>query len=244
MYHRIGPKGKYATPTPLFEEHLAYLRDHPIVLPGESFSCRSISYCITFDDAFYDFYHVVYPLLQQYRIRALLAVPTGYIVEDTQNTPEERLRIPYHLAMQEGIFEKHVPFCTWKELQEMSNSQYVSIASHSHWHSNLTFPFVKRHKEIVESKMLLESKLQQSVDSFVYPFGRWNPEVDREVASHYTYRFRIGEGINFSWQGQPLLRVGADRASIYELLSLPRRIRYAIKGIGTAWNYLRQRLVS
>ena len=81
LYHKIG-KGKYATPLHVMKQHLSYLHDNfNIVLPGEKLS-KGINVCITFDDAYFDFYHYVCPLLTDIGIKAVLAVTTNYVLED------------------------------------------------------------------------------------------------------------------------------------------------------------------
>lgn len=215
MYHRVGT-GKHSNSLEMLKSHFTYLKDRfPVLLPGETLPKKKISVCLTFDDATFDFYHTVYPLLRELKMRALLGVPAGYIVEKTTLSTQERLSTPYPLMMQEGIYEKKVPFCTWEELKEMASSGYVEIASHSYFHCNLTFSFVDLEREVLLSKQCLEEKLGVEINSFIYPFGKTNPRVHEKVAEHYKYAFRIGSGINFGWgKGKtPLMRLQGDNLS-------------------------------
>lgn len=212
MYHRIG-SGKYANSQEMLYRHLEYLKKKSrIVLPGDPLSRWKVSVCLTFDDATYDFYHDVFPILKLLKIRALLGVPVHYILDETSSHPEERLSVPYTLMMQEGVYEKKAPFCTWKELKEMVESGYVEIASHSYLHCNLTFNFVDLNRELVHSKETIENKLAQPVNSFIYPFGKTTPALHEYVAQHYPFAFRIGSALNFGWgkNVKPLSRVSAD----------------------------------
>lgn len=212
-YHRIG-QGKHCNSLAMLESHFAYIQKHfPVLLPGEKMHKRGRHICLTFDDASYDFYHYVFPLLKKYDLRALLAVPTNYILEDTLASPEDRLAVPYTLAMQEGIYERKAPFCTWKELKEMVLSGHVEIAAHSHLHCNLTFDFVDLKREIVRPREIIEKHLSCSVHSFVYPFGRHSESAHRFVMKEYLYAFRLGFSYNFTWQCQkePLRRIGCDQ---------------------------------
>lgn len=211
MYHRIG-EGRHANPYPLFKEHLSFLKNRaPIVLPGDPLSKKGLSICLTFDDATYDFYHYVFPLLKKMNVRALLGVPVRYIQERTTLDPEIRLSVPYALAMQDSIFEEKVPHCTWEELYEMVSSGLVQVASHSYSHANLTFPFIDHTQEIIASKKILEEKLPQSISSFIYPFGKTDAGVHALVREHYTYAFRIGSALNRSWYSpHPLARILGD----------------------------------
>ncbi len=219
MYHRTGAGpgvDKYANSQEMLRDHLMFLREHyPIVLPGDPLVKRKLSVCLTFDDATFDFYHFIYPLLKELQIRVLLGVPVHYILDKTTLPVEERLSVPYSLMMQEGFFDQKVPFCTWQELDEMVSSGLVEVASHSYLHCNLTFPFVDLNREVVLSKEILEKRVAQPVSSFIYPFGKMSLAVHEYVSQHYPYAFRIGSSLNFGWgnNSKPLNRVSADNLS-------------------------------
>ncbi len=200
LYHRVG-NGKYANPPEMLERHFAYLSGRSkIVLPGEPLNFFSLNVCLTFDDATYDFYHYAYPLLKRFGLRALLAVPAGYILDETKASPTLRLSIPYSTAMKGDTFRTHAPFCTWPELREMAQSGHVQIASHSFTHQHLLTPDIDLELEIVGSKTLLEEKLQMPINTFVYPLGKFNRPVHKLVKQHYPFAMRIGTAWNRSWQ--------------------------------------------
>jgi peptidoglycan/xylan/chitin deacetylase (PgdA/CDA1 family) len=232
MYHRVG-EGKYANSLEMLRSHLMFLKEHfSLVLPGDPLTKRKISLCLTFDDATFDFYHYVFPLLKELKIRALLGVPVHYIIDATSLPPDERLRVPFTMAMQEGIFEERAHFCTWKELKEMVSSGFVEVASHSYLHCNLTFNFVDLHREVVSSKEILESHLSQAVSSFIYPFGKVTPAVHEYVSKHYPFAFRIGSALNWGWgKGKkPLSRIIGDQMdSPTALLSPFKLTHYLLK---------------
>lgn len=232
MYHRASlgpPNEKYANSEKMLREHFLFLKErYPIVLPGDPLPKGKLSVCLTFDDATFDFYHTIYPILKELQIRALLGVPVHYILESTTVGAEERLSVPYSLMMQEGFYEQKVPFCTWEELNEMVSSGLVEAASHSYMHCNLTFNFVDLNREVVRSKEILENKLAQPVSSFIYPFGKMTAALQEYVAQHYPYAFRIGSALNFGWgDGKKALnRVSADNltdsTAPFSLLSLTK----------------------
>lgn len=234
MFHRVG-EGKHANSLEMLHEHFLFLKEHyPLVLPNDPLPEGKLSVCLTFDDASFDFYHYVYPLLKELNIRALLGVPVHYILETTTLSPLERLQVPYSLAMQEGFFEQKAPFCTWKELQEMVQSGLVEVASHGYLHCNLTFDFVDLQREIIRSKEMIESKLSQAVSSFIYPFGKVTPAIHEYVSQHYPFAFRIGSALNWGWgKGNcPLNRVIGDQMpSPSGLFSFWRLGKYFFKSI-------------
>jgi peptidoglycan/xylan/chitin deacetylase (PgdA/CDA1 family) len=213
MYHKIIEP--YAPDRLLaFREHLIDLKSRvQIVIPGDPIPSGKRAVCLTFDDAYYDFYHDVYPLLQALNIKAVLAIPTAYIIDNTEINPAERLAVPYPDGLSDyARVKQHVPFCTWTELREMVNSTHVYPASHSHTHANLCDPTVNVDAEIHTSKNLLETQLNTAIDTFVYPYGKMNTTVHQAVRQAYRFGLRIGAGLNMDWKASKglLYRVNAD----------------------------------
>jgi peptidoglycan/xylan/chitin deacetylase (PgdA/CDA1 family) len=211
-YHRVGDE-KFSNQLPLLESHLEYLSEtYSVVLPEEPLAKKKLSLCLTFDDAFFDFYHYVFPLLQKFKIRALLSVPTKFILETTDQSVKSRLSVPYYEAMKGDVYQKRAPFCTFEELSEMVSSGCVEVASHSHSHLNLTNPGVDVAYEMAHSQKILEERLPQKVSTFIFPFGKANAQLQSEVSKHYTYSMRIGSALNWGWhpKRKVLNRVNAD----------------------------------
>ncbi|HSW72976.1 MAG TPA: polysaccharide deacetylase family protein [Chlamydiales bacterium] len=199
LYHRVHT-GKYSNSPQIMEEHLTFLKDsYPLLLPGEPISPLKTCICLTFDDAYFDFYHYVFPLLKKLKLRAVLGVPVKYILPSTHLKAEVRLDVTYKTGVE--CYREKAPFCTWKELQEMQESGHVEIASHSYSHIDLTLPGVDLQQEVVYSQKILEEKLQVPIKIFIYPLGKFNKRVHKEVMKHYSHAMRIGNACNFSWQG-------------------------------------------
>ncbi len=175
----------YHKATPELVRHLEWIASRYRTLhPGDPILPRSI--CLTFDDATADFYHEIYPHLQKHSLKALLAVPTGLI--DT----------PGH--------------CTWDQLRELAASPLITIASHSATHPNMTDPNVDLTREILGSKRALEQELSCPISTFVYPYGRYNSSIHREVMQHYDYIMPIRSAYNNTWDHpeKMVFRVPAD----------------------------------
>lgn len=212
LYHRIDSSG-YSNRLDTFSAHLRFVADHyPVVLPGDPLPGGEISVCLTFDDASFDFYHYVFPLLRELRLKALLGVPAKYIVEKTALDPRTRLSVPYDEAMADEVYKAKVPFCTWAEMSEMTSGGLVEVASHSFSHANLVATGVDLAKEIAGSKQIIEAVTGRPVSTFVYPFGKVNSEVHLLAKKHYSYEMRIGSAINIGWRNPSgmLYRVHAD----------------------------------
>ena len=199
MYHRVT-NSHFQNAEHNFRKHLYFLaNNYPIVIPDEPLKKGQLSVCLTFDDAYFDFYHTVYPLLKELNIKALLAVPTKFILSSTQLDPQLRLNVPYDQVMEGEVYKDKVPFCTWLELKEMVASGHVRVASHSHNHVDLTQNAHVLDEELIKSKRILETKLRTKVQTFVYPFGKLNREIHRKVLKNYTIAMRIGSALNFNW---------------------------------------------
>lgn len=201
------------------QTHLKSLSKYPIVLPGDSVPFFRRSFCLTFDDAYADFYHVVFPLLKKLKMRALLAVPVKFILPSTDLPIQERLSCKN--PMQGNLYREKAPFCTWEEIREMQESGYVQIASHSFSHPDLSQKEVDLEKEIVHSKRILEERLGIRIDTFVYPFGKFTKEVHAFTRKHYRFAMRIGSACNLSWgNGKQLIyRISRDKLNGKKLLA-------------------------
>lgn len=201
MYHHINSDDlPLSNSDQMMEAHLKLISERFTTLfPGDTSVSGGI--CLTFDDAYYDFYHYVFPLLKQYNLKALLAVPSAFILSDTALPAEQRLSLKHHEIYEGDNYKTYAPFCTYTELREMVKSGHVAIASHSMNHINLSEEGCDLEREILGSKVALEENLGFRVDSFVLPYGKYNDEAVRLAREHYSYVFRIGNALNPSWDG-------------------------------------------
>lgn len=209
LYHRVG-SGKYANPLTFFEKHFAWVENHfQTVHPGDPLEKKSL--CLTFDDALFDFYHHIFPLLQKHQIKAVLSVPVSFIPEEVKLSPEERLEKVATLPDKPPPLPSPA-YCTWDELRAMHQSGLVHLASHSINHLPLTSPLVDPEYELLSSKIMLEKQLKTPVTTFVYPYGKLSSTVHKIAKKHYPYIMRIGNAVNFSWGNahQLIYRINAD----------------------------------
>lgn len=209
MYHRVHR----VAGANVLREHLHALRDcYPLVLPGDPLPQNRLSVCLSFDDATVDFYHEVYPLLQELCCKALVAVPTRYIQPDSDLSMARRLSAQGEASMDGDYSNAGCPLCTWAELRIMQESGLVNCASHSHSHTNLADPETDVISELRRSADLMEQQLGRRPDTFVYPYGGSNRLVQQEAASIYPHTMRIGSAVNRGWnnRGGLLYRVDAE----------------------------------
>lgn len=219
LFHRIEP----ADPA-FLEANLSFLaKNFPLLLPGDRITPFKTSLQLTFDDGYFDFYHYIFPLLEKLNIKALLAVPAGYILDRSALPSEKRL-----LKLKSDPFKtkNKDAFCSFAELKEMAQTGLVEIASHSFSHQSLIHPDANLEQEIIFSKKLLEEKLDQPIRCFVYPYGHFNREVQALVKKHYQHALRIGSAINFSWQSFSGLHYRQNVKNFYFLKSHLKKRRY------------------
>jgi peptidoglycan/xylan/chitin deacetylase (PgdA/CDA1 family) len=205
MFHRVWPTGDATPPDELgtLFEDIAQRRH--CVMPGEPLRSDRLNVCLTFDDAYYDFYHTVLPLLRRYGLRALLAVPSGLIPETMHAPAAERLVAAGDASNPEYVTPA---LCTWQELQEVADSGHVAIAAHGRTHRRLDAADCDLDREIIADGALLAQRLRVPVESFVFPYGQYSPEALACVRANYRHAFRIGKASNTGWDETVLYRTG------------------------------------
>ncbi len=227
MYHHVN-SDRCSNNYEVFEAHLKYISENfTSVFPQVELPQNPI--CLVFDDGYYDFYTLIFPLLKKYKLKALIGVTPKYILDDTDKPDSIRLSYEHN-----DLFENYqdATFCTYKELDEMIQSDLVQIVSHSYSHKNLLEEDIDLDQELVESKNILKDKLGITVESFVFPFGKYNQEVLDETRKHYKYAFRIGNGINkdFSGVNDVIYRIDADNLKTAdEIFSFVSMLKFRFK---------------
>jgi len=196
MYHHLN-SDRCSNDYDIFEAHLKYIsQNFTSTFPTDILPANPI--CLVFDDGYYDFYKLIFPLLQRYKIKALLAVIPKYILDDCTLDDEQRLQYEHNDLLK---YYKMGTLCTYKELQLMINSGLVQVVSHSYSHKNLLENDINLEEELKKSKRLIEDKLYTKVESFVFPFGKYNQNILDKTKKYYKYAFRIGNGTNKDFNG-------------------------------------------
>ena len=234
MYHHIN-SDKYSNNLELMKKHFKYIaKNYNVVTPNDKLSTKKLNICLTFDDGYYDFYHFVYPLLKKLNLKAILAIPVKFILDDTTLNSNTRLSLSHDENYQDKNYKKFASFCTYKELKEMSDSGFVTIASHSFSHLNLKDKNLDLELELFKSKEILEQKLNTKIDSFVFPFGKYSDKIIQLAKKEYKYLFRIGNAINRDFDGinGVIYRVNGDNLKTYkEIFNFKNRVKFYLKQI-------------
>lgn len=133
--------------------------------------------CLNFDDGYYAVYKNAYPLLKNNRFKFTLALIGAYLKDKKiKNNNDYR-------------------YLTIKEIKEMVDSLDIEIASHSLTHRDLRKLSEKElEKEIKESKELLEEFFKKEVLTFVYPYGRYDSRVIKNLIKN---GYLLGRSTNY-----------------------------------------------
>jgi peptidoglycan/xylan/chitin deacetylase (PgdA/CDA1 family) len=240
MYHHIN-SDKYSNSLELIEKHFEHIsKNYNTIFPEEyKKTIFNMDLCLVFDDAYFDFYYYLFPLLQKYEIKVLLAVPIKYILNSTQLTYTERLSVEHNKIMEDDNYIRKELFCSWKELEEMSDSGYVQIVSHGYKHVRVDeLNEQELDFELIESKKIIQNRLKIRCNSFVYPYGKFNNNVLDKVNKFYKYNFAIGGYPIYNIILNPIYRVYADDmndcCSIFNKVDLLKNsLKKTIKGLIT-----------
>jgi len=236
MYHRART-GRHGNSPEMLDAHFAHIAaSYPNVMPGDRIAPHRPNVCLSFDDGYFDFFSTVFPLLERHNLRALLAVPLKVVLDRVEVETDERLEIDSEEAF---AHPNRGGFCTWAELAEMATSGRVTVAAHGFTHTRLDGPDVDLGLEVDTPKKILEKRLGQPIDSFVFPYGRFSEASLKRTKRRYHHVFRIGSALNRNWESRVLYRIDADRMEApASLFSSANLLRYRARFL---WNQLRSR---
>jgi poly-beta-1,6-N-acetyl-D-glucosamine N-deacetylase len=155
---------------------------------------------LTFDDAYESFYNRIFPVMQLLRVPVILSVVTSWI-----ENPQSQLY-------------KQKQLMNWAQIREVSDSDLVTIASHSHaLHklipanpqgnleaagANLKYLTEQRRYEteamfrervradLSESRDILQKKLAKPVTILTWPFGAYN-QIGQEEAKKLAFQMAL-----------------------------------------------------
>jgi peptidoglycan/xylan/chitin deacetylase (PgdA/CDA1 family) len=100
----------------------------------------------------------------------------------------------------------------WNELKQMQTSEWVDVGSHTCSHKRLTHHLdtPDLQHEIIHSRKLLESKLEQKINLFCFPNGDYNQSALDMVKTTYKAAVTTQKGIvsNNNFSLHELKRIG------------------------------------
>ena len=132
------------------------------------------SVVLTFDDGYLGMMEEVLPVIRPLGFSATVFIVSGMV---GMNAAQAR--------SVNGDIDRDM--LGWSQLEELVQSGF-EIGSHTLRHPRLTqLPVTEVERELVESKLKLQQRLQVPVDSFAYPYGDLNQAVRNAASAHYSY---------------------------------------------------------
>ena len=170
-YHRLADQCESALcmTTPLFEAQMRYLKEKGYRVISLADLVDFLAYrralpnkavVINLDDGYRSTYDIAYPILKKYGFTASLFIYTDFI----------------------GACANSL---TWEQLQKMKADGF-EVGSHSLSHCDLCKKredeeeeqYIQRvRKELVESKQMIDAKLNQNTIYFAFPYGEYNHRI-------------------------------------------------------------------
>jgi len=189
MYHSVGENDEFFTVRPSeFSWQMEFLSNSGCkvmrlkellakILRKEDLPPKSIA--LTFDDGYEDNYLTAFPILKKYNFPATIFLVTGRI--GNKNYVNKR-----------GI---NLPMLDWNQIKEMHNSGLIDFEPHTVSHPKLSqIDYNSAKREIMESKDVIENKLNKKCDFFAYPYGDFNKNVLELVRQNFKGGLSVKKG--------------------------------------------------
>jgi peptidoglycan/xylan/chitin deacetylase (PgdA/CDA1 family) len=202
LYHRLGPTvaDSMTTKISVFEAQMKWLQDNGYtVIPmrqlvnyllgqGPAPAPKSVVLCA--DDGHKSVYTEMLPVIKKYKYPVTLFIYPSC------------------------ISNKHAPYAmTWEQLAELQKTGLFDIQSHTFWHPNFKKEKKKLSPEayqklvdtqLVKSKAVLEKKTGTKVDMLAWPYGIYDPELEKDAAkAGYVVAFSIER--RFDSKSEPIM---------------------------------------
>ncbi len=168
MYHSVGDNGLFfTTGFNDFKRQLSYLNEKKINVISlfqlfeyleNKKEIPKKTIVLTFDDGYEDNYTNVFPILKKYNFPAAIFLTVGIVGAEK---------------------DKHgLKMLDWEQIKKMNDSGLIDFEPHTVSHQKLSkIDLVDAEKEILESKKIIEEKLNKKCAFFAYPFGNYNEKI-------------------------------------------------------------------
>jgi peptidoglycan/xylan/chitin deacetylase (PgdA/CDA1 family) len=181
-YHSIDDSGSIISTSPdKFKSQMQHLRDKHFDVISLKDIITNIrkklplpprSVAITFDDGFYNFYEIAYPILKNHGFTVTVFLVTGYCGSNNQWDGQP-----------DGI--PTLDLLDWDKIKEMANNG-IDFGAHTVNHVDLSKLSIEEvREEIVNSKLMIQKQLEKKVLSFAYPYGKLSNEVKTIIKNEF-----------------------------------------------------------
>lgn len=124
------------------------------------------SVLICFDDGFSSVYHNAFPILKKYNLKAVVFLTTGFIGGPSRE------------------------YLDWNMIECLKDSGLFSFGAHTSNHIDVRFVTHKNfYQEIIYPKIEIQKRLGMEVDSFCFPFGKYNMDIIKALYWQKAYKF-------------------------------------------------------
>jgi peptidoglycan/xylan/chitin deacetylase (PgdA/CDA1 family) len=182
MYHNVHPDSSIISiSSKTFSQQIEWLYQQGYKALGLSFLIDHIrngieipekSIFLTFDDGFAGLHEYVFPALLRYGFSSTIFLVSEYCGLNN-DWPGQLANIP------------RMPLLNWDQIQEM-DERGIEFGAHTVTHpmlDNLNPNEIK--DEIRGSKEFIEKRLGHKINSFAYPYGRFNKKIKTIVEGEY-----------------------------------------------------------
>lgn len=196
MYHKIDPlvQDMLTVSVAQFEQHLKYLQEFDY----KSITTKELTdflekrtnlpqnpVLITFDDGYVNNLDLAYPLLQKYKMKATIFLPTAY------------------LGGTSSWYEGGADLMNYEQLKSM-DSEVIEFGLHSHTHPNFKhFALEQMREELLTNQQILAQNGITFSHTFAYPYGGRPKKKEALKAMKKMFAeigikaaFRIGNRVN------------------------------------------------
>ncbi|MCT2562315.1 polysaccharide deacetylase family protein [Chryseobacterium herbae] len=222
MYHKVLPEKEISGKDGLtvsaenLEEQFKYIKNHYNTVffndlnTGNQLKHKLI---LTFDDGYLNNLQYLVPLLEKYRLKATIFIPTGLIHKDLTDKKREMM--------------------TFDEIRSL-NPEYVEIALHSHTHRNYSqISLQETADDLNENIRTLEEKKIPFTKVLAYPYGKFPKKGEQKKAffsmlenAGITSAVRIGNNIAYyPWKNKfEIKRIDIKGGDSFEIFKWKLRL--------------------
>jgi len=180
MYHSVGHNNTLlAVKLEVFRKQMEYLKDNNYQITKLSDLVNFLKsdlplpkkiIILTFDDGFKDNYSNAFSVLKEYNFPATIFLTVGSIGKE--------------VITSQGAF----PALSWNEIEEMHNSGLIDFQPHTMTHPKLDQITLREIKsEIIQSKKIIEERLNKKCHFFAPPKGRYGQEI-KEILGNEGFK--------------------------------------------------------
>jgi peptidoglycan/xylan/chitin deacetylase (PgdA/CDA1 family) len=181
-YHSIDAGGSVISTAPgTFRRQMLFLRDEGWRVAalerliedfdaGKQLPAKTAA--LTFDDGFRNFYEEAFPVLSEFGFGATVFLVTDFCGRnnDWSGNPKSVPRLK---------------LLEWNQIRELSRHK-IEFGAHTRTHADLTKLEARQSRaEIVGSKKTIEDAIGKQVNSFAYPYGKFDEQSKRCAAQNF-----------------------------------------------------------